>query len=544
MQIDDRLATVLRTRTGGEAQTRTQFRQLVDLLGTLPSAARGPQIDAAWVKLADLAKAIPVADRVQAVSAAGLRLRSPRLVAELVRSEPQVAAAALQSAQLGEEEWLDLIPALPPKVRPLLRLRSDLGERVEALLDRLGIARQALPPAGRASRHAANDTQGAIAEEAREGIGAIVRRIEAYRARKAPLPADDSSESAVASHLDSIAFTCDERGIINWADPSAAPALAGMKLAARDKSSGIHSQADLAAAFTRRAPLRDLALDIAGAPAVSGKWRIDAFPRFDALGRFTGYDGRLRRPCPPEMMAASPDEGEGDRLRQLLHELRTPINAIQGFAEVIQQQLFGPTPHEYRAHAAAIAGDAARMLAGFDDLERLAKLATGAMTIEEGQSDLAACVLDLARQLEGHMAARSSGFALATQAPSLVVCIAREEVERLVWRLLATLAAATAPGERLALILERDDALAVLKVQLPKALADQVDIFHAYTPPSSSPLSAGMFGAGFALRLAANEARAADGKLERAADFLHLEVPLVASDLTSLADTGSKGLTG
>ena len=58
----------------------------------------------------------------------------------------------------------------------------------------------------------------------------------------------------------------------------------------------------------------------------------------------------------------------------MLHELRTPVNAIQGFAEVIQQQLFGPTPHEYRALAAGIAGDAARILSAFEELDRLAGL--------------------------------------------------------------------------------------------------------------------------------------------------------------------------
>ena len=46
MLIDDRLATVLRQSAGGEATARIQFRQLLDLLGTLPSEAQGPQVDA------------------------------------------------------------------------------------------------------------------------------------------------------------------------------------------------------------------------------------------------------------------------------------------------------------------------------------------------------------------------------------------------------------------------------------------------------------------------------------------------------------------
>ena len=39
MYFDDRLATVLRARAGSERAARTQFRQLVDLLGTLPGYA-------------------------------------------------------------------------------------------------------------------------------------------------------------------------------------------------------------------------------------------------------------------------------------------------------------------------------------------------------------------------------------------------------------------------------------------------------------------------------------------------------------------------
>lgn len=544
MQIDDRLHTVLRTRAGGETSARTQFRQLVDLLGTLPADARGEVIDAAWVKLAELSKAIPAPERAAAVAAAGLRLRSPRLVAELARAEPLIADAALGAAQLGEDEWLDLIPALPAQVRSLLRQRDDLGSRVEGLLDRLGIARHALPPAGRASRHPANDTQPPRkADKPDDGIGAIVRRIEAYRARHTVR--DTAPVEAVPSQpLTAVAFTCDESGRIDWADAAAAPAVIGLALFSRDRSAAAQGSPKIAAQFARRVPITGETLHIEGGIAIAGKWRVDALARFDQRGRFTGYEGRLRRPCPPEMAPDSAEGSEADRLRQLIHELRTPINAIQGFAEIIQQQLFGPTPHEYRAHAAAIAGDAARMLAGFDDLERLAKLATGAMTLEPGACDLGEVVRSLADHLAPHMAARHSGFDSPADPPRLPIGMAREEAERLVWRLLATLASSAAPSERMAMSLMSLDGIAKIALTLPCGLADQADIFHAAAPNTSTPLSAGMFGAGFALRLAANEAKSGGGKLERQGNSLVLELPLATSDLIAQADTESKGLPG
>jgi hypothetical protein len=40
--------------------------------------------------------------------------------------EPVVAAAAVRAADLAEEEWLDLIPALPMHARGLLRDKADM----------------------------------------------------------------------------------------------------------------------------------------------------------------------------------------------------------------------------------------------------------------------------------------------------------------------------------------------------------------------------------------------------------------------------------
>jgi signal transduction histidine kinase len=85
----------------------------------------------------------------------------------------------------------------------------------------------------------------------------------------------------------------------------------------------------------------------------------------------------------------------------LLHELRTPVNAIQGFAEVIQQQLFGPTPHEYRALAAVVAADSAVMLAGFEELDRYARLDSGTLSLASGECDLAAALDALVSRMAG-----------------------------------------------------------------------------------------------------------------------------------------------
>lgn len=598
MHFDDRLGTVLRIRADGEGLRRIQYRQLLDLLGTSPAEARGDQLDAAFVRLGELAVEIPADQRADILAEPGLRLRSPRLVAALAAGEPVVARTALIRAQLAEEQWLDLLPALPPAARAHLRARDDLAPALADQLTRLGIHDRGLPPAqvqvqteqaqvtapaqapAQAPEQPQTQSQAPAAAPPRmptyapppaasrtpaidlpataqpaadlpdessvllDGIGALVRRIEAYRKAREETdqrPLGDSprlplgeDHLAPAPVLQSFDFATDAAGQIVWSDPAAAPMAIGLRLAGPDSSSGLAGTKALDEALRRRQPLRAQPATIAGAPAIAGQWQIDAAPWFDPLsGRHLGWRGRMRRPA---AAAAAPPpapahEGEADRIRQLLHELRTPVNAIQGFAEVIQQQLFGPTPHEYRALASAIVGDAARMLSAFEELERLAKLETAAIELESGLTDAAEIVGATIGQLCAHAAERGNGFDLRHDDAALPVPLARVELERVTWRMLATLAGISAPGEVLKTRLRAKHGEVRLDVALPVVLAarSEEDLFRASAGAIPQVISAGVFGVGFSLRLARAEARAAGGNLVRKGDRLRLTLPLAST---------------
>jgi K+-sensing histidine kinase KdpD len=163
--------------------------------------------------------------------------------------------------------------------------------------------------------------------------------------------------------------------------------------------------------------------------------------------------------------------------------LRTPINAIQGFAEMIQQQVFGATPHQYRSLAASIAADAARMLAGFEDLERLARLETGAadMPAPQADTDLAALLARQIAQLDPVIGPREVRLRWNAPAAPLPVRAPAAELEHAVWRLLAVIASTAAPGERLAIALDTDGDQARLDLPLPATLAmrDDATLFAA-----------------------------------------------------------------
>lgn len=559
MHFDDRLATVLQHRAAGERAARVQFRQLLDLLGEPEGGGDRGLTRAAYRRLDALGLLIPLAQRERLAGECSARIRNPRLLAWFGAAEPRIALAALSRAGLDDGQWLELIPELPIRARGLLRHRRNLPRVALDLLDRLGVQDRILPepvslaePTGallsptladetvtlELDDVAAEDLAVDPAPETHSdqvpdqpaawtpdvaNLGALVKRIEDFqraRQQRAPVasaepappqPAETNEAPIGEAEAEAFLFTTDDTGRIDWAEGARAPLIVGTQLA---QTGALSEASAFTRAFARRLPAMGARHDLAGAPAIAGRWVLDAAPRFaPRSGRFTGYVGRFRRP-----IAAAPDTGAlraADRVRQLLHELRTPVTAIQGFAEVIQQQTVGPVPHEYRALAAGIAGDAARMLAGFAEIERLAQLEAGLHEPVEGSTDFVMISRRQVAQLQTVLSPRVSRIEAQFLLQSALVPMASEGAETIAWRFLGTLAAALEAGETLALSLDGEDASLRLVAQLPAALAHAADVFAGDIHPAGGALGLGLLGAGFALRLARAEARAAGGDLVR-----------------------------
>ena len=622
MIVDDRLETVLRTVAAGPGAIRTQFRQLVDILGRTPAEGWSAAHVAALGRIDSLHAAL--GDAASGALIGSCTLRSPILVEHFVELGPKTALAAITSARLREAEWLQLIPDLPVQARGFLRHRRDLGPAVEALLARFGITDFALPlppdytaPAAQAPPRlvvvpttavpptsspppAPSAASAASAPVRGEGIGAIVQRIEAFRrtrqlrAASAGTGAQPGAPFAPGTGQSRLPFVdepahtppkvtaidlrLDAEGMITAADAPYAAMLVGLRPFAGDPDAPAACNEASIRAARGRLPVDAGICTIEGTAAVAGTWRIDAAPLFaHDTGHFQGYHARLRRPPAAHALAAVNDDEGGDdaasvsnadRLRQMLHELRTPIGAIQGFAELIQQQLLGPTPHQYRSLAASIASDAARMLAGFEDIERLAGLeakleavpheadlreAELARTAPPGEADWAGLLRKLVQQLEPMLATRDIRLHCDIPAAPLLVPMEPLELERTLWRLLSFVTATSAPGERLALSLAQSPAAragqAVLLLWLPAALAMRDDA--ALFAPDAGGTAAGahqsgaMLGGGFALRLAAAEIRASGGALVRRGAQLEVTLPLLtAVHRTPSQDAGPAGQTG
>ena len=593
MFFDDRLATVLRQRASSDVGLRTQFRQLLDIMGEerlSPASLRDPSLVAsAWLRMDALADEIPADARARMIREPGWRFRNPELAAHLASFEPEVASAALNRAQLSEDDWTALIPRLPVRARGFLRLRRDLPHEAETLLDRLGVHDRGLPrpasdtylvldeadeiavesldetgfkppppirldgiDADAAPPHdvipasaplepsapvkQAPEPKPDPVDEGRSEISALVERIARFKRNRDAVAEFDATEPRLPlgeeeprllPRVNAFGFAADAGGRIEWADGDAAAMVIGTRLVAPPRLGAANRETALERAFFRRQPIIAASRQLIGAEAIAGEWFVDAQPRFTDSGNFAGYVGRFRRPADTVSDLNSPARREADRIRQLLHELRTPVTAVQGYAEVIQQQLFGTAPHEYRALAAAIAADAARILAGFEELDRLAKLETGALEIDPGDADLTRIALQTNRQLDQVLQPRMAGIIIEDDAPPAVIAIDSVQAEGLLWRLLATLGGGCSSGEMLDAKLEVASGLAMLSCGLPAQLLAEEDIFTAEVRPIGTSINAGLFGAGFALRLARAEARAAGGDLVRKDESIILTLPLL-----------------
>jgi hypothetical protein len=362
-----------------------------------------------------------------------------------------------------------------------------------------------------------------------EGIADLLRRIETFRRTRhgepmplSPrLPLNDGEPAPRAAG--SCDFSTDASGRVDWADAACAPMLTGLLIAAEGRVDNATLRA-----MRGHQPVRGGRMMVEGAPAVAGQWRLDAAPRFARNGAFTGYVGRLRRPA-AGTASGKAGTGAGDRMRQVLHELRTPVGAIQGFAEVIQQQVFGPAPNAYRALAAAVGVDAARLLAGFDEIERMAQLESGTLALADGTSNLRLVVEATLRRLEGVLRPRSAKMRLFVSGDSFSLGIGEEDAALLAWRLLATLGGALAPGEVIELTLRGEDGRVVLSAELPIGLGAGEDPFAAVAPAQAPVVTAGMFGTGFTLRLARAEARVLGGNLSADDETIVLDLPALTA---------------
>jgi hypothetical protein len=539
LRFDDRLQTALRQADDNEFAASSKWQQLVDILAQNPREFDVQYVAAGLQKVREFLPLVPPQIRAQSVRSLAGRIQSAPLILLLSGDIPEVAAAAVAGARLSDDEWAEIVSAMPTRARGFLRNRGDLGPNTRRALAIWSAADFVLPVPDVAQR--AGNADGMQIRD-------IVERIEKLRTeretREAPyLPFADEEFRDFPEHIDEIRFETDENGTVSWIEGAPPGAVVGVDIAEPAYDEGPGPDAYGAAAFRQRMPLENARMRLCGADMIAGDWRINAAPFFDPIsGRFNGYRGLFRRPTVAESALIEPETApNSDHIQQLVHELRTPLGAIIGFSEIIEQQLFGPVTEDYRVLAKNILNDAERLLAGFDDLAMAAKIEAGQLALQSGVTDCDWLAARLADRLHGLSELLHVTLNLVQAHPVRPYAIDNEIAERMFSRLLSAVIIGCEEGEILDGRFRTEpgpNATNRFVLSLPKKLLelDEGELFGSGPGSFDDASQAPLLGLGFSLRLVRSLARNVGGDLRFYNEALILILPAVSDGRTGYRD--------
>lgn len=496
MRFDDRLLTVLNLPPGDRHDSAVRWRQLVDLVARAGPNSASPVVADALESIRADAGQVDDALRAAAARAVAALPLPLGLLEYFVSDKLAVSAPVLAAATLDPAQWRALAALADAESRKFIEtLHPDLAEHQPGFTETL------VEPAAKPAVFAPSAAGPSLSE--------VVARIERRRRNRAAAGAAALGSATGAEGSPSLfRWECGPGGEIAWVEGAARGPLVGRSIARSSKSGGEGVDAETARAFAMRAPFRDSALRIGGDGALAGAWKISGVPAFEpGDGRFAGYRGialrdaaAMERPAAPSEFLADPDS-----LRELVHEIKTPLNAIIGFAEIIDGQLLGPADRRYRERAVDIVAQAQLLLAAIDDLDFAGKV-HAAKNGAPPRVDLAELIEHGAASLRALAAGHGAGLEIARAERACVAAVEPELADRLVARLVNALAERSNAGEAVRLSLDRSGDQCRVAVARPAALRGLSDAILFGAEAASG-------GDAFALRLIRGLARIAGGDL-------------------------------
>ena len=496
MRFDDRLKTVLAQPAASSHERSVRWRQLVELSARAPSDGDAALFANAIEEIR--AGSSAVEERVR--SAAALSVASLPLPVELVAAfasdRLSVAAPILAGARLTAAEWKWVASAASHDCRAFIAtMRSE----------------HAPAPPQPAAPSAEPDAPRAI-----PSISDVVARIERLRQSRelgepSPQPRGENGDQPRLFR-----WECNEAGEIGWVDGAPRGALVGQSIAHRAPGGGVDRVVERA--FASRAPFHDGVLELPRDSAIGGSWKIGGIPAFDpASGRFAGYRGVAER-----VDRSSPANGRNvdpDTLRELAHEIKTPLNAIIGFAEIISGEYLGPAGSSYRERAGEIVSQARLLLGAIEDLDFAARVrSTTDPNVD--RSDLGELVERLVARLRESAAERGVEIEAARGTCMVPAGVQPEVAERLILRTAGAVIGRAQSGETLRLTVDDDGSHCVARISRPIALEhlDEDELFGS-ADDAMSPA--------FPLRLARGLAHTAGIELKACPSWISLLFPRV-----------------
>ena len=468
MRFDDRLLTVLNQPVGTPRDKAVRWRQLVDLVARSGPADDSPSLAQALDEIRAGAAEVEESLRAAAARAVAALPIPLGLLQIFAQDNLAVSAPVLAAASLDNADWTTLIAGVDVETRrfieaihpgiaatPSPNYTDTLVEEQPAPVESpdVGLSKVASRPSGRS-------------------LADVVARIERRRKRRDSARRGTALSGAAQPAL--FRWECGPSGDIQWVDGAPRGALIGRSIASPRAAVGEGPDTEVARAFALRAPFRDASFTIGGDGSMAGEWRMSGVPAFEpADGRFAGYRGIAQRRDLPMDETAGPalaSIGDPASLRELVHEIKTPLNAIIGFAEIIDGQYLGPADRPYRQRAAYIVGQARILLEAIDDMDFAAK-SHAPHGGGETRVALTTIIENLFPELRQCAEERNVDLDFVPAAGDIDVSVSAQVAERIIRRTMVAVIEAGSDGERLRLTIERAGDRCRVAISRPQALA-------------------------------------------------------------------------
>lgn len=524
MRFDDRLNTVLAQPAANAHDRTVRWRQLVELLARAGDLG-SPAAQQALAEVRSEAAAVDEQLRAAAARAIARPQLPTELVAAFAADSVTVSAPVLAAVSLAPEQWAAVLESASAESRRFARaLHPDLAGAGPTAEPEPQPQPEPTAKPSRTRKPSPPAEEPAPADApAVPSISEVLARIERIRRerqqpaakRQQRLPARRPAEGGSALFR----WECGPAGDIAWVDGVPRGALVGRSLANPGEHNGVDKR--IQRAFALRAPFRDAELHVSGEGPAAGAWKLSGVPAFEpADGRFAGYRGVAVRPAEEEREEQRRIRPplDDNALRELVHELKTPLNAIIGFAEIIEGQYLGPAEDAYRGRAAEIVAQARLLLSAIEDLDLAARLRSGS---GEGTADLKALLTELLPELKDRVARGGASFELSLSRTVGQCSLDPEVLERLVRRYCGALIDAAAPRERLQVVASCDVGQCIVLANRPKALRGlgEQEMF------GEAAADGDILASGFALKLVRGLAQTVGGDLRLTGDRIALVLP-------------------
>jgi signal transduction histidine kinase len=526
LRFDDRLATVLAQPVAASHDRNVRWRQLVDLVARSTATADRALLEQAIATIEEDRKSVAEPLRAAAArSVAGSAI--PAALLEVFAGDTLAVAAPLLAGGQIEGEALDRIRRkASPDVR---RFLATLYREIRPAANPAELSLTEVAPSSEGEEEA--EPLNAPPETSISDVVARLDRLRSERERervRSVMPVEpvrpDFGESRSVFR-----WECSAGGEIDWVEGVPRGPLIGRSIAVADPDEGVDDCVERA--FSIRAPFRDCALELGEEGQLAGRWTISGAPAFAANdGRFIGYRGVAQRGEPHAFAPAEPSLApildSHDALREMIHEIKTPLNAIIGFAEIIDGQYFGPAHRRYRERAAQIVSNARALLEAANDLDFVARMQSADPASGHG-TDLKDFFSDLAERFLEKAAKQGVQVDVQFTDAAGICALEATLTDRLLARFTDAVLSATAPGEHLAIKVHRGSGQCGVAISRPRStiLATRDDLLDPEFTIGDS--DRGLLGLGFSLRLVNGLAELAGGTLDIGEEYITLFLPLV-----------------